>query len=365
METADGGRRILLRVGLLIGSLALVLAIGEVVARLLLAEREPPRAVTGEALEEDLPELNGIFHLSRPNVRGVHKDVLFRTNSKGLRGPEYTAAPADGVFRIAITGDSVTMGSGTPEQRTYSLVLEQMLNAEGGDQRYEVINVGMGGINTKVAMDRLEMVLAAYRPDLVVYGFTLNDIEGPHYRRLPENDENVRAFWIQIAEISQSPSYLYRYVWSRLLALRSSLNPSLLSYTRELRENYFDNAEAWADVVAGVERFGELAAENGVCAQILIHTHLTTLDEEHPYLDVYDLIEMTARERGLSVTQSFPAFEGLRGESFWIYFFDPHPNDEGHAIMARALREGLAELPADCWDASQRERRLQTQGRRG
>ena len=104
--------RWLIRMGLLLGSLLVVLLCAEAFIRILIYTREEP--VVEEPINEyaDLPVLKGMFELGRKNVRGTHKGVFFRTNSQQLRGPEYSQEADHDVFRIAVAGDSVTMGEG-------------------------------------------------------------------------------------------------------------------------------------------------------------------------------------------------------------------------------------------------------------
>jgi len=297
---------------------------------------------------KQLPRLHGIMALARPNTRGEYKGVLHRTNSRGLRGPDYTANPAEHVFRMAVTGDSFTMGSGVAERQTYSARLEDLLNRQGG-RRFEVLNAGIGGINTTVAVRRLRHVFDWYHPHLAIYGFTVNDIEGPHYRRTRDPNNEGRSFWIRM-NAAGSPSYLWRFIAPRIaIAYATYINPRLDYSDDEYLDNYLRNPAAWADFQAGLTSLAQLARRRGVCAHVFVHTQLVRLDASHPYLKVYELVEQAARKLGLTVTQSFPAFEGMNARSLWVNLMDPHPNKRGHGILARALRDGLREIPPSCW----------------
>ncbi len=109
--------------------------------------------------------------LSQPNVRGVLEDVLYRTNSGGFRGREFSHEVPPGIVLI---GDSYSMGWKVAEENTYAARLEESLNAAGGD-RFEVLNFGLGGLNIRQVVLRLQRNGLAFEPNLVVYGFTLND----------------------------------------------------------------------------------------------------------------------------------------------------------------------------------------------
>jgi hypothetical protein len=250
------------------------------------------------------------------------------------------------VFRIAITGDSTTMGSGVPEEDRYSNVLESMLN-EGADAGYEVLNTGLSGLNIDQGVARLQAMLRQYRAHLFVYGFSLNDIEGPRYRTLGEAPpaEIATTFWQRVRELERSRSYLWRYAsWFRL---RASVGSDWID--RTLRYNYTENRAAWSDFVTGLEQLRWLAQEYSVCAHVLIHSRIQKLGPEHAWVDVYDKVEQAATRRGLTVTQTLPHLRGREADELWVSLFDSHPNRIAHEIYARALLEGLRKLPAECW----------------
>ena len=105
----------------------------------------------------------------------------------------------------------------------------------------------------------------------------------------------------------------------------------------------------------GLDHFHRLAEQKGICAQVLIHTHLNELNEEHPYLPIYELVESESARRGLPVTSTFDEFSGADQLALRLSFIDPHPNAEGHAIMAKALAKGLSDLPDSCWEGERDE----------
>jgi len=349
-EAPTGARRRLVVVlgplALILGSLLGLALAGEIVLRSIVWAKSGPKTLDGQQLET----FTSLQQIVRANVHGIYHEVVHRTNSRGLRGPEYTPRPSPGTFRIGITGDSVTMGSGVREEDVYSVRLERLMNADGTGPPVEVLNMGMAGINTRVAIERLRLMAGHYKPHLFVYGFTLNDIEGKAYRKLDANDADVSEFWYTASERARSNSYLVRVLWAQLVNLQVVLNRSLIAYVDELRVNYLENPEAWSEVVRGLEAYAALAREHGVCGHVLIHTHLGQLGADHPYHEVYALVEATARGLGLSVTQSLPGFQGKEAPDLWVSYVDSHPNAEAHRILAHQLYEGLMALPAECWE---------------
>ena len=96
---------------------------------------------------------------------------MYRYNSQGIRSPvpAFSDRPAEGVFRIAMFGDSFTHGDDVPYEHSFGAVLERSLNDAG--IRAEVLNFGVGGYCVDQAMLRFKQQGAAFAPHLVVFGF--------------------------------------------------------------------------------------------------------------------------------------------------------------------------------------------------
>ena len=340
-----GGRLAALALGLAGVAFALVLA--ELLARAL--DSAPPAPVRPPPAASQTPVLTSLGEIyNRKNVRGYWRGVFVRTNRYTLRGPDYARRPPPGVFRIAIGGDSFVMGLGVEESETYPMQTERELAADARAQQPQVLNVGLSGVNINQAVSRLGEAAKIYHPDLLVYGFTTNDIEGRHYARSVSGDVE-KAIHASRHRFDDSPSRLLRLLWPRWISLRERLAPTPGSYLHELLANYFENEAAWQDLLLGLDRFAAVAEAQGVCGVVFMHTSLGELGWLHPERRIYDRVEAAARERGLAVAQSFPYFRGRRAAELWVNPFDRHPNAQGNAILARALHDGLGALPESCW----------------
>jgi lysophospholipase L1-like esterase len=333
--------------GLLLASFAMILAASELAARLTWRDTGAARSVDPAAASAhaDLPHLRTVSEAMRPGARGLFRDVLFETNRHGFRGPDVPVPKPRGSFRIVLIGDSVTMGGGVLREDTYAARTERALAGTHGALHIEVLNLGYAGLDAWGSLKRLHDVGLALEPDLIVYGFTLNDIQGPYYRRT--RDDGIEQ--LARARADRSPSYTWRLLRPRLASLRELFDPPADSYVHELDENYFGNPDAFAHLVSALGTLARISADQGVCALVLIHTKLYYLHWLHPFRRHYDAIEQSARSYGLSVVQSLPYFMGEFGSELWQNPHNPHPNAEGHRILAQALVAGLGELPEVCW----------------
>jgi lysophospholipase L1-like esterase len=337
-----GARRTFATLVLALGSALLVFVAAEQVARMVW---EPPRGVSLPAPDpehEGLTELRSVYALSMPNVHALNGGVLFETNSDGFRGPETPQRKPDGVFRIAVIGDSFTMGWGVLREDAYPARLETLLNAGEGEARVEVLNFGMAGRDAVASVARFHDKALAYDPDLVVFGFTVNDLENEHYRRV-----SVGLDAAALAS-TQSRSYLWRIFGPRLASIAEVLWAPAGTYVHELDENYFDNPAAWQAALGALDDLATTARAREICAVLLIHTQLHFLNALHPYHRHYDAIAKVATERDITPIPSIEHFLGRKDRELWIHAGDAHPGVEAHQLLAKALHGGLEDLPDEC-----------------
>ncbi|MBI1816114.1 MAG: hypothetical protein HYR72_14135 [Deltaproteobacteria bacterium] len=341
-------RSIFERLALLLFGICAALAVGEIAVRMHRSDRISFNKSLAERERSSKTPKRTIMDVLRPNGDEVFRGVRYRFNSVGIRGPEYADHSGTGVFRIVIVGDSVTMGHGVQEEDTYSALLEAALNARGSERRYEVINLGLSNLNLASAVYRLRASGLPLHPDLIVYGFTINDIESPAYVRSTKGpDGDAHRDWLY--RFRHSHSFLMRALWPRLVSLDNLREPSPGSYLFELRENYFDNPEAWASFEVELDRLRDVATSSGACVHVLIHTHLYYLGALHPFGSIYDRVARAVEARGMTVTQSYPFFRRLDESRLVVSWFDSHPNAAGHQVLATALLAGLRDLPGRCW----------------
>ena len=113
-------------------------------------------------------------HASLPG-RNVH------TNNFGWRGDDVAVPKPTGVFRVICVGGSTTE-EGFTSDTTYPGFLRQKLAAEFGEERVDVINCGIPGLNALKEKMRLPDYLFL-EPDMAVYYNGVNDI---CHRLIPE-----------------------------------------------------------------------------------------------------------------------------------------------------------------------------------
>lgn len=116
------------------------------------------------------------FHLLPPRARlrdaQTGWDLTYETNGAGWRDDDPPAAPAAGMRRIAVVGDSFTFGQGCPRGAIFADLLEARLTADG--PRTEVLNLSRPGLDSEGYAVLVEEALL-YDPEVVVVSLSPND----------------------------------------------------------------------------------------------------------------------------------------------------------------------------------------------
>lgn len=125
----------------------------------------------------DLADVGRLFQSLFPDVPDwVRARPVWhlRTNSRGLRGPELPAAAAHDGYRVAVLGDSWTVGVNVEEGETYAARLAVALEAAAAPRHVELLNFGVIGARAETGARLLPRVLAL-DPDLVILAYAQND----------------------------------------------------------------------------------------------------------------------------------------------------------------------------------------------
>jgi lysophospholipase L1-like esterase len=175
-------RRGLTRAILMAASIALTLALGELVLRAL----APGRSATDRrGLHEPRPDRPWLYGM-RPGAQGTLEisgaEVLYRINAAGFRDHAHLRPKPKGVFRVIVLGDSVAFGYGVPLAETFPKRMEEQLAAlarGAGVGGVEVLSLAVSGYNPYTQAELLRDLGESYAPDLVLVQFCINDLNDP------------------------------------------------------------------------------------------------------------------------------------------------------------------------------------------
>ena len=251
-----------------------------------------------------------------------------RGNSLGFRDREHPVDKSPGALRILVLGDSIAAGLKIPDDRdVFPAVLERLLRERGVPA--EVLNFAVSGYNTQQEVETLRDKGLAYRPDVVVLAYCLNDSEGKESDILKVLRGQAAGRAVP-ARARLDPilgrSALYRFLRFRVLAPRE--DPGRLALlSRDLVE-------------VSLHELGRLARSHGFRTVVAVFPLFGDL-ERYPHTAYHDTLKGIAAEAGLGHLDLLPALRECAREAP-VSLDVLHPGAFGHLCAARALAGAIA-----------------------
>jgi hypothetical protein len=247
----------------------------------------------------------------RPGAVALVEGQRTSINAAGQRGTLHPHARTPGRPRLLMIGDSVAFGFGVADEQTFSADLE----SDG----YEVVNLAVPGYGTDQALLRLEHEGAAYRPDLVLLHFCLqNDFvdnasstyfyDGLHpkpYFTLEQGALVAHLDHLRLPALARSGLWLHEhsFLFNRLLG-RGAPAPADWA---ERRAQALDDTLAVRDLtVRLIARVAEVARAQGSAFALVVHPNRRAFREgstwlaflrDAPELRGVALVDMSERAR--------------------------------------------------------------------
>lgn len=279
----------------------------------------------------DVPGL--AFELS-PNRQKKFEKVWVRTNNFGMRDTEPVPLDDDSVFRIVVLGDSFTFGYRVTGEETYPSVLEARLNQGYDEKQFDVLNMGVSGYNTQDEALVLEHKGLAWKPDLIILGYVLNDPEtGP-----------VQP----LTSYFQEPAVWQRFHLARLIAqVKHGLDVKFLGGGDYYRYLHAEGHEHWQSVVSGLEEIRLLTEERQIPVLVVVFPERPEKRwGSYLYDDLHQQVVDISREKDFAVIDLLERFKKHPPRRMRVRLFDSHPSTWGHAVAADAIYQWIeTELP--------------------
>jgi lysophospholipase L1-like esterase len=268
----------------------------------------------------------GVGHEHRPETSGTYMGVPVSISSQGLRDRDYSLEKPAGVVRVLMLGDSLTFGWGAPVDGTTAKALERLLNAGGGNRRYEVVNTGVGNTNTAMQTAYFIDKGQAFDPDVVILNYFINDAE-----ETPVKKDNWLTDW----------SYAAVFLAGRLDILERTYFGKA-DWQQYYRDLYRSDAAGWTAAQRSFDALADFCAETDVELMVVNYPELHELDP-YPFADITEEVRALAVERNLPFLDLLPAIRGEEPESLWVTPTDSHPNAKAAELFAQAIAAKLRE----------------------
>ncbi len=364
---------LLARIALALGAAAIGLALGELGLRLLDLPRSGPflQEFRGEHFKLMAYDSNpsGAFdldlgdsalrerlapRLTNPEEFLAHWQdtpwaVSFEFNSQGFR--ERKLAPkSPGTKRVAIIGDSFTVGHGLPNTLAYPRLLESRLQRILEHDRraapmnpratsVEVLNLGRGNTDLPAIARSADLALRHLAPDVLVYGYFMND---PVPTLEPDSASPIHdmldAGWVDLEQspsmtrIGQSERGRSRVVdlVKRFFADRS-VTASTIAWYQRLHE-----PTAWQPTLARIVAMSQATRARG-SRFILLLLPLPFELADSPFAAAHHQMREAASGAGIEVVDALPELSRHPDDALRLHPRDRHPSPLYTRVVAELL----------------------------
>jgi hypothetical protein len=312
------------------------LALGEIVIRVIASQHLIYNIeMVKYAKELKMRDPQGeVSHVHRPSSSAHLMGVEISLNSLGDRGPELQNPKIPDCKRVLVMGSSITMGWGVPFEKTFTATTESLLNSNkpfGPKISFEFVNAGIGNYNNYFQYKLFQRQYPVVKPDMVVLHYFISDVQprGMGRDSFILRDSYLAAFFFDR--------------WSQIKLKFSGQYKDLFTFYQDL---YADDSQPWKQTQQQISEMRDLTAKDGVPFLVMIIPDIHDLSPGTPYKNLYAKMEAAFKAMNIPTVNGFDAFQKDFGDDvskLWIQSDDPHPNANGHALMAKILYNYLAE----------------------
>ncbi|MDX1500994.1 MAG: SGNH/GDSL hydrolase family protein [Thermoanaerobaculia bacterium] len=243
------------------------------------------------------------------------------------------AEEGEEVLRVAVVGDSFTVGFATEWYDAYPQRLEHLLNLNPGAAPARVRTFAQNDTTTFDQLRFLDEVMA-WGPDILILGVFLNDTED---RRDPELARYQEALSTRVPSgwrlRALRASRLAAWVYLRLESMRS------YRAALALQEHVFEREySGFRRFRRAVRSFAAACRENDAALVAVIWPSMGGLGPGYPHRLAHDRLAEALGEARIPTLDLLDAFRDKSSRRLAIYpEVDNHPNEIGYRIGAAAI----------------------------
>ncbi len=269
-------------------------------------------------------------------------DVL---NSHGFRDVERLKTKADGVWRLAVVGDSVTMQLTLPREKLYVRRLEHFLQEAFPGSGIECPTFGVTGYCAAQELALMQDTVLDFDPDAILWQFHLNDASDPVIDG--DNGGLGRYYARPRSQVWATLSRKMDHVLKKRFLRRHFQGLE----QRDLQLQAWN----WDDMGRVIEQVHELSMSREIPVFVVLFPSFPEGGDWGRYTEAemrfYGTLVGRFESIGFPTLDLMPVFKRLpvselqrEPGDFW------HPNARGHRVMARAISRWLVEedLVRDC-----------------
>jgi hypothetical protein len=293
------------------------------------------------------------------------QDVVIKTNSIGLRGPEL-GPKQPGEYRILLMGDSIIFCDYVDETVSISALIEQRLKGDGL-ANVKVLNAGLPGANTAGEYHHYQEIAEVAQADLVVLAMYLNDSQEPQafyakQLRFPFSQSRFLTWLVQRLQLIDS-DVLFGSVrlpgveenWKEKFRAGRKLNSGNSYSTRdgfdfEIYNAHKDfglawNPTSWEQITKISTAFTEVVKHNGskfaafifpIAMQVYANQDILSTYPQQQFTSLFNKLNVPNMDL-LPVLRSYSS-KMTKEEMFYDHC---HYRDAGNRLVANAVADWL------------------------
>ena len=278
--------------------------------------------------------LRWVPHIPRPNPLADRSAYFYMADKR--HDHVWSSPGQSNEIRIAVIGDSFTVGSGVQVDDRYANRLESMLNMKNDLPDVDVDVFAQCGTSTYQQIALLEKALK-WKPQIVILGICLNDMED-----FTNSGELER--WRKPLMPLVPPDWISRPLHcSRALTWIYSRMEQMVAHHNELR--YY--RRLYKPKYSGVKRFRDaISVMNEKCqaAHVAFVPVIFPLLSEpfqkgrYPFEYAHESIHHGCDELNIGYLDLLPRFRDASPDRLQVIpEFDPHPNEIAHRMIAESV----------------------------
>lgn len=255
-----------------------------------------------------------------------NNQIEYTINSDGFR--DYQFGPKKpGIFRIVVIGDSYALGEGVKLEDCFSKVLEKKLREKNNN--IEVYNLGVNGYDIRDELAILQNNLDLFKPDMVIWGYVLNDISRPAFGLWPAEMKKIKK-----AIFVKSTSYLLKFIQHRLWKMYYSKQ-----YVRFVLDTY-NNQEYWNDVTVLFRQALRTIQASDASMIVLVFPDLNALSrKKYSFESIHNKLSKFLQAERVHFIDFSDVYKMYGPLKLRVHTIDAHPNEIGHRIVAEKIMQ--------------------------
>ena len=367
-------KNMVINLSLLFSSIIFILLLAELC--FILFDYEPLKPFLDNAVDPGgrhlilkLSKNKDIIYEPVPLAEGKAWGSHVKINSSGFRDKEYSLKKGNH-YRIITIGDSITIGNRLALSEIYAKQLEKMFEDKG--KPVEVLNMGVGGFNANQAVSFLKEKGLKFSPDVVVYGFCLNDImdTSPNLDFINKHGFIMNTSSLKLRTLQFLVLYMHKI--KSILNLKNELDALQYSpvenkfYLSQIDRNeyaifkemhqlkilrrqyrgfpfFLEFYTAWDKIGAlryAFDKLKRMADTNKFEVVIAIIPYFNKTDGRYLCLPAHRIVAYEAQRQGFDVIDMYKKMDGYGLSKLMMDRI--HPNAQGHEMIATMLYDYLS-----------------------